>query len=237
MPLDGELRHESKLFTGKKTNYYDYADSLLTNPLIYLCPSLIPLIKDYYDSLYDDETLEYMESHQSSKLNGNNDKVNSEFKTKYYAIGGLMINEIQFNLPPIDQVMVGLNPPVYQAYDFPMNTFKIDLGTFSPEEIKLEKDFYKLIASKSNLFGLVGYGKQLGDGVVETSSQFGLQIKKDKVIDFIKLEQSSLLVSTNYDYWINYNDPDYDILHNMFFHNAILRMELMHTSVLKYIND
>lgn len=240
VPLDGELRPESSLFTGEKTNYFDYANSLFNNPLAYLAPPLLPAYKNYFDALYDNETLKYMEFNQSLKLNGNIGRNETEFKTKYYAIGGLMANEIRFYPIPI---ILPIDPKTgdmwlhVQTHDFPVCTFKNDLGNFALEGIQSEEEFYNLISSKINMLGIAAYGKHSGDGVVEISSQLGVQIKNGKVADFIKIKKSSLLVSANFDYWINYNDPDYDIPHRMLFHNAILRMELLQRSVLEYIND
>ncbi len=82
-PLDAELRPASSLFTGNRTNYYDFANSLIvpSAPLQFLLGSL------YFNCLYDDSTLQYIQFNQSRILKGN-----SKVRTKYYAIGGMVFD-------------------------------------------------------------------------------------------------------------------------------------------------
>lgn len=157
----------------------------------------------------ENQLLTYMQFNQPLKLSGNKNK--DDFKTKYYAVGGAALLEKS-------------DSGVYSC------EFKIepDSEDFS------EKDFKEIVNESLKVYSKeIKWGLLTGDEVVGIFSQFGLRYENGEISNFIKFERTSMVIASNLK--SIKIDGDYDIPHNIFFHNSILRESQMHNIVINYI--
>ena len=211
VPLDAELRPNSSLFTGKLANYNEIQECIQITRIV-MTAGILDAILNAFGVSYENELISYMQFNQSPKLPGNTDDLRENFRTKYYAIGGVAIPEL-------------FDSGVYSA------EFKFDPNS----EKTSKKDFQKTINESFNKIYSkeINWGLLTGDEVVGVFSQFGLQYENGELSNFIKFERTSMVVATNLK--SIKIDFDYDIPHNIFFHNSILREPQMHNIVLDYI--
>lgn len=208
VPLDAELRPNSSLFTGKMANYNDLKDAIDIARVIRTM-GIPDFIMDKLGIERENQLLTYMQFNQSLKLSGNKNR--DGFKTKYYAVGGAALLEKS-------------DSGVYSC------EFKIEPDS----EDSSKKDFKENVNESLKVYSKeIKWGLLTGDEVVGIFSQFGLRYENGEISNFIKFERTSMVIASNLK--SIKIDGDYDIPHNIFFHNSILRESQMHNIVMNYI--